>query len=212
MTAARGGKPPLFAMYGGYDMGEQYKQLQFRDRLKIEARLNIGYKPKQIAADLGVHVSTIYREVKRGTYTHMNSDLTTDIRYSPEIAEARYQESLSAKGAPLKIGKNHAVAAFIEDKIINDDYSPAAVCALLHREEFAHFGMTFCRATLYKYIDEGVFLELTNADLPEKGERKKEYKKVRPRQKRESRGTPIDERPEIINERKERGIGKWIPS
>ena len=46
MTAARGGKPPLFAMYGGYDMGEQYKQLQFRDRLKIEARLNIGYKPK----------------------------------------------------------------------------------------------------------------------------------------------------------------------
>jgi len=118
-------------------MGEQYKQLQFRDRLKIEARLNIGYKPKQIAADLGVHVSTIYREVKRGTYTHMNSDLTTDIRYSPEIAEARYQESLSAKGAPLKIGKNHAVAAFIEDKIINDDYSPAAVCALLHREEFA---------------------------------------------------------------------------
>ena len=186
-------------------MGEQYKQLQFRDRLKIEARLNIGYKPKQIAADLGVHVSTIYREVKRGTYTHMNSDLTTDIRYSPEIAEARYQESLSAKGAPLKIGKNHAVATFIEDKIINDDYSPAAVCALLHREEFAHFGMTFCRATLYKYIDEGVFLELTNADLPEKGERKKEYKKVRPRQKRESRGTPIDERPEIINERKEPG-------
>ena len=65
--------------------------------------------------------------------------------------------------------------------------------------------MTVCRATLYKYIDEGVFLELTNADLPEKGERKKEYKKVRPRQKRESRGTPIDERPEIINERKEPG-------
>ena len=129
-------------------MGGQYKQLQFRDRLKIEARLNIGYKPKQIAADLGVHVSTIYREVKRGTYTHMNSDLTTDIRYSPEIAEARYQESLSAKGAPLKIGKNHAVAAFIEDKIINDDYSPAAVCALLHQEEFAHFGMTFCRHAL----------------------------------------------------------------
>ena len=97
----------------------------------------------------------------------------------------------------------HAVAAFIEDKIINDDYSPAAVCALLHREEFAHFGMTFCRATLYKYIDEGAFLDLTNADLPEKGRTEKEYKEVRPCQKRESRGTPIDERPEIINERKE---------
>ena len=63
--------------------------------------------------------------------------------------------------------------------------------------------MTFCRATLYKYIDEGAFLDLTNADLPEKGRTEKEYKEVRPCQKRESRGTPIDERPEIINERKE---------
>ena len=63
--------------------------------------------------------------------------------------------------------------------------------------------MTFCRATLYKYIDEGAFLDLTNADLPEKGRTEKEYKEVRPCQKRESRGTPIDECPEIINERKE---------
>ena len=62
--------------------------------------------------------------------------------------------------------------------------------------------MTFCRATLYKYIDEGAFLDLTNADLPEKGRTEKEYKEVRPCQKRESRGTPIDERPEIINARK----------
>jgi len=186
-------------------MGNKYRQLQFTDRLKIEARLNIGYKPKQIAADLGVHISTIYREVKRGTYEHLNSDYTTDIRYSPEIAEMRYQEGLSAKGAPLKIGKNYAVAAFIEDKIGNEDYSPAAVCALLHRDEFAYLGMTFCRATIYKYVDEGVFLTITNADLPEKGERKKEYKKVRPRQKRESRGTSIEERPEVINERQEPG-------
>ena len=192
-------------------MGEQYKQLQFRDRLKIEARLNIGYKPKQIAADLGVHVSTIYREVKRGTYTHMNSDLTTDIRYSPEIAEARYQESLSAKGAPLKIGKNHAVATFIEDKIINDDYSPAAVCALLHREEFAHFGMTLCRATLYKYIDEGVFLELTNADLPEKGERKRNTRKsARVRSGKAGERRLTNARRSSTNA-KNRGIGKWIP-
>lgn len=75
----------------------------------------------------------------------------------------------------------------------------------MHREEFAHFGITFCRATIYKYVDEGVFLTLTNDDLPEKGERKQKHKKVRKRQMRESRGTPIDECPEIINERKEPG-------
>lgn len=182
-----------------------YKQLNWTCRIKLETMLKHGHSKKEIADELGVHVSTVYREMKRGTYEHLNSDYTTEIRYSPEIAEMRYQEGLSAKGAPLKIGKNHAVAAFIEDKIIHDDYSPAAVCALLRNDEYAHFGMTFCRATIYKYIDDGVFLELTNADLPDKGQQKQEYKKVRPRQKRASRGTSIEARPEYINERQEPG-------
>ena len=186
-------------------MGKQYRQLQWSDRLKIEARVNIGYKPQRIADELGVHVSTIYRELKRGRYEHLNSDYTTETRYSPDIAEARYQEGLSAKGAPLKIGKNHAVAAFIEDKIINDNYSPAAVCALLRSDEGKRFGMTFCRATLYKYIDEGVFLNLTNKNLPEKGKEKRGYKQVRPKQSRASRGTSIEQRPEHINDRQEPG-------
>ena len=100
-------------------------------------------RKKEIAEELGVHISTVYRELKRGTYEHLNSDYTTEERYSPEKAEARYQEGLAAKGAPLKIGKNHAAAQFIEDKIGNEDYSPAAVCALLKQEKYKHFGITF---------------------------------------------------------------------
>ena len=186
-------------------MGKRYRQLQWNDRLKIEARVNIGYKPQRIADELGVHVSTIYRELKRGRYEHLNSDYTTEERYSPDIAEARYQEGLSAKGAPLKIGKNHAAAQFIEDKIINDDYSPAAVCALLRSEEYEYLGITFCRATLYKYIEDGVFLNLTNKDLPEKGKEKRGYKKVRPKQKRANAGKSIEQRPEHVDDRQEPG-------
>jgi IS30 family transposase len=186
-------------------MGKQYRQLQWSDRLKIEARVNIGYKPQRIADELGVHVSTIYRELKRGRYEHLNSDYTTEERYSPDIAEARYQEGLSAKGAPLKIGKNHAAAQFIEDKIIDEHYSPAAVCALLRSEEYEYIGITFCRATLYKYIDDGVFLNLTNKDLPEKGKEKRGYKKVRQKQKRANAGKSIEQRPEHINDRQEPG-------
>ena len=55
--------------------------------------------------------------MKRGRYTHLNSDLTTEERYSPEIAEARYRENLAAKGGELKIGSDHELAAFIEKKI-----------------------------------------------------------------------------------------------
>ena len=121
-------------------MGERtYKQLNWTSRIKLETMLKHGHSKKEIAEELGVHISTVYRELKRGTYEHLNSDYTTEERYSPEKAEARYQEGLAAKGAPLKIGKNHAAAQFIEDKIGNEDYSPAAVCALLKQEKYKHF-------------------------------------------------------------------------
>ena len=187
-------------------MGERtYKQLNWTSRIKLETMLKHGHSKKEIAEELGVHISTIYRELKRGTYEHLNSDYTTEERYSPEKAEARYQEGLAAKGAPLKIGKNHAAAQFIEDKIGNEDYSPAAVCALLKQEKYKHFGITFCRATIYKYVEDGVFLTLTNQDLPEKGDRKKKHRTIRKKQARASSGTSIEQRPEYINERQEPG-------
>lgn len=87
-------------------MGERtYKQLNWTSRIKLETMLKHGHSKKEIAEELGVHISTVYRELKRGTYEHLNSDYTTEERYSPEKAEARYQEGLAAKGAPLKIGK-----------------------------------------------------------------------------------------------------------
>ena len=104
-----------------------HKHLTWTDRLKIEKALKEGLKPCKIADRLHVHNSTIYRELKRGTYTHLNSDLTTEERYSPEIAEARYRENLAAKGGELKIGSDHELAAFIEKKIGEEGYSPAAV-------------------------------------------------------------------------------------
>ena len=186
-------------------MGKQYSQMNMTRRIKLEALLKHGCTKQEIADELGVHISTIYRELRRGTYEHLNSDYTTDIRYSPDIAEAHYQEGLSAKGAPLKIGKNHAAAQFIEDKIGNEDYSPAAVCALLKQEKYQYLGITFCRATIYKYIEDGVFLTLTNADLPEKGDRKKKHKTVKKKQSRASSGTSIEQRPDYVNDREEPG-------
>ena len=77
----------------------KYKHLTFTDRLKIEAWQKVGVKPAQMAAELGVHISTIYRELKRGVYTHLNSDYTEEERYSPDIAEEKYRANLKAKGA-----------------------------------------------------------------------------------------------------------------
>lgn len=49
-------------------MGHCFSHLQLTDRRKIEYGLNRGDTPKQIAAELHVHVSTIYREIKRARW------------------------------------------------------------------------------------------------------------------------------------------------
>ena len=68
-------------------MARTFKHLNFNNRLQIEAWLKAGVSKKDMAAMLGVHWKTIYNELKRGQYEHLNSDYTTEIRYSPDIAE-----------------------------------------------------------------------------------------------------------------------------
>ncbi len=108
-------------------MGHIFSHVTRSDRITIEAMLKAGSSRQEIADKIGVHVSTIYREEKRGRYIHTNSDLTEEERYSPDIADEKYRENLKAKGPDLKIGKDHKLAEYIEDKIVNEDYSPGAV-------------------------------------------------------------------------------------
>lgn len=183
----------------------KYKQLDRDARMKMEALFRAGLSRREIATQMGCHISTVYREFRRGEYEHLNTDYTTERRYSADKAEAARILAATAKGAPLKIGKNFALANWIEKKI-KEKYSPVAICALLRRDENAHFGMTLCRATIYKYIDDGnIFLGITNRDLPERGRRKREYKKVQA--KRLPRGRSIEERPADVKQRIE--VGHW---
>ena len=143
-------------------MGKGYKHLTWHDRLKIAKMKNEGRKQVEIAHALHVSESTISRELRRSTYEHLNSDLTTEIRYNPDGAQQRYEYNKTAKGAPLKIGSDHALAAYIETKIADEKYSPCAVLAEIENDPDLQFSVTICRATLYKYIDQGVFLRITN--------------------------------------------------
>lgn len=183
----------------------RFKQLSRADRLKLEALLKAGHGKQEIADQIGVHVSTIYREIKRGTYTHTNSDLTEEERYSPDIAEDKYQQNLRDKGPDLKIGKDHRLAEYIETKIAEDGYSPGAVLGEI-KAKGLEFETEISKPTLYSYIDKGIFLTITNKELPVKGRRKKKNKKVC-RQARANAGTSIEKRPEDIDTREE--FGHW---
>ena len=140
----------------------RFKHLSKTDRLRMEAHLRDKKTPKEIAEILGVHISTIYREKKRGEYQHRNSDYTEETRYSSDLGEMKYRANLAAKGADIKLGKDHELAEYIERRIADDKLSPAAVLG-----EIEANGMSFKTSisvnTLYSYIEKGVFLRLTNS-------------------------------------------------
>lgn len=61
-------------------MARKYKRLVFADRQRIEEMRRQGMSEKEIAAAVGVHIATIYRELDRGTGNGKNV-------YSAEVAQ-----------------------------------------------------------------------------------------------------------------------------
>lgn len=191
-----------------------FKHLTFTARLQIEAGLKMKMPVKQIAAQIGVHISTVYRELKRGTYQkkvgyYDEYRYETLYRfketYSPDKAEQRYRNNLSAKGAALKIGNDYKLADYIEKKIVDEKYSPDAVLGEIKRKQIP-FRTSICTSTLYSYIDKGVFARLKLKHLHEKGKRKK--KRLRELTViRAPRGISIENRPKTILTRSE--FGHW---
>ena len=162
---------------------------------------------RQIADILHVHRSTIYNELKRGQYEHLNSDYTTEMRYSADLAQRKYEENLQVRGTQLKIGNDIKLANYIEDKIINEEYSPDAIIGELTASgRWGEFKTRICTTTVYSYIDKGIFLKVTNKNLPVKKNKKRKYNKVKT-QKRAEAGESIENRPEEINNREE--FGHW---
>ena len=182
------------------EKGRMFSHLQWKDRLRIEKMLREKKKPGEIAAALRVDSSTIYREIKRGQTVQRDTNLVDRLVYCAETAERKYQEHLRAKGPELKIGNDYRLAQYIEGKIADDGYSPQAA---LHKiqEDDLKFSVTLSKWTVYKYINDGVFLRLTNKTLPMGGKRKGEYKKVQAT--RAPKGDSIEERPKGIDRREE---------
>lgn len=181
------------------EKGRRFSHLRWKDRLKIERMLKEGHKVKEIAAALHVDSTTIYREIKRGKTVQRTTELIDREIYCPDVAENKYRANLAAKGPALKLGNDYKLAAYIEQKIVEERYSPEAVLLKI-KEERLTFSVTLSKWTLYSYITKGVFLGVTNKSLPRKGKKKnKGYRKVRAAHL--PQGDSIEDRPEEIAER-----------
>ena len=185
----------------------KWTQLTEKERYKIEALCQQGLSPADIGKALMPQRDrrTIEREIKRGMTLQRNSDLTEKMTYLADAGQRKHDECGANKGRALKIGHDHKLAYYIEEKIKKEKWSPDAIIGSIKAERLA-FETSICTKTVYNYIDKGIFLEVSNKDLWVKKESKKrEHKKIRRVALNNRNGKSITERPQEANERTEQG-------
>ena len=82
-----------------------FKHLTITDRYTLEKLLRAGENISRIAQILEKHISTIYREIKKGKYEHIRDnyfDIIKEERYAAELAQKKYKLNLKNKGKKLK--------------------------------------------------------------------------------------------------------------
>lgn len=193
-------------------MGNRFSHLTKTKRICLESYLNVKLPVKKIAELLNVHVSTIYREIKRGEYEKKVSTYDADgdkdykfvIAYSSDLAQSKYETFLKAKGPDIKLVNDYSFAEYIERKIVDDKLTPTAVLGEIKRKNL-RFDTSICVSTLYSYIYKGVFSRLSMKHLPIKSKKKNKNRQLVI--KRAPKGTSIELRPLEISERKT--FGHW---
>ena len=186
-----------------------WTQLSERERYKIEALSRQGLSAKEIGEALEPTRDrrTIEREIARGKTLQRDSELREKEVYLADVGQRRHEESARNKGRGLKIGHDHKLAKYIEQKIGEERWSPDAVIGGI-KEQGKEFRVSICTKTVYNMIERGDFLRLSNKDLAVKrDEKKRKYKRVRKVALNNIGGRSIEERPPEIEKREE--YGHW---
>ena len=181
------------------------KHLTYEERLKLEALSRMSLTPKIIAEQLGGRNERIIRrELAKGKVMLLNTNLTHRKAYSAEIGQQEHDIRGTAKGPGLKIGKDHKLVAYLEKAIGKEGESPYAALQNIVNKKL-EFETKICFKTVYNYLDNNLFLNISNKDLPvKKNGRKQNYHKIRTAFNN-TKGTSISERPKAIDKREETG-------
>ena len=162
----------------------RYFHLTITDRIKIETYLELGLKPCQIANKLGVHKSTISRELRR-----------CQNGYSAALAQEQYDHRAKQKGRKSRLTPK--LKKEIEDGL-KSSWSPEQICGRYQLEQKAMVAFK----TIYNWLYAGL-IDLDLSVLRRKG---------KTRQPKETRGTfrigtSIAKRPKEVRNRE--NFGHW---
>ena len=172
------------------------KHLNASECYKLEVLLKAKMKVSEIAQILEKHISTIYREIKRGTVEFRNSDLSIRKEYSAYYSLNVRKELMSKSGRKLLYRDLHPeLLSYIQSKL-DDKYSPDAISGELKKAGI----YTICAQTIYNYISLGILKSAVY-----KRHTKKAANKARIAYNN-TRGRSIEERPFAL---RERIYGNW---
>jgi len=181
------------------------KHLNYEERIKIEALYKLGLTPTCIGEQIERSRRTIERELGKGIVTQLTTHLESYETYSADVGQQVHDERATNKGPGLKIGNDHKLADYLE-KSIKKGNSPYSTLQNIKNSNLK-FETTICVKTFYAYIDNGLFLGISNKDLlVKKSGKKRNYHKIR-QAITNVKGTSIAERPVEIDDRKE--FGHW---
>ena len=161
-----------------------YHHITITERIKIETYLELGLKPTQIARKLGVHKSTLSRELR-----HCNDT------YSAQAAQTRYEKL--AKQKRRKSSWTPELKQEIEERL-QSSWSPEQICG---RYQLENKPMVSFK-TIYNWLYAGK-IDCTLSVLRRKG---------KSRSPQETRGkfpidTSISKRPKEVKTRET--VGHW---
>ena len=184
---------------------KNYKHISYEERRIIETLYNSKVSVSNISKMLGRALSSVYDELKKGYYMHLNTDYTYTKKYSADKAQSKTEYNNSAKGVDLKVGKDFEFIAFVEEMIINRKYSPQAVLGYIKHNKLCFKSQITSKATIYSYIDKGIFPNLTNEHLLRRKTQKPKCRHIV--RSKKTKGTSIELRPFSVLSREE--FGNW---
>lgn len=181
-------------------MGRYYT---LNERIKIETLLENKFTPKQIAEQLGRHYTSVYREIKRGTVTLIDTHLKPYKKYCADVGQQKMVDCGHNKGVDLKIKNDYKTLKTVENYIKVEKYSPYVIS----RELSTTDGYTrLSESTIYNYIHNGIFLNVDESDMIYKSHKKKQETEKRIKYNK-TQMKSIEDRPKEIAKRNT--FGHW---
>lgn len=173
----------------------KFKHLTHNDRRFIRKMIDKKVPISIIADTLGVHRSTVYREIKKNLqYFPLPYDKVYKY-YSAIEAQKNYDKQALKRRRTLKLNKHELNAV---ESLLIAGFSPEMAIKTLN--------IDVSISTIYNYIDRGIFPRYSNKDLPH-GKQPRRKKPDRRYKKDFARQNSITFRPAIINSRE--SFGHW---